>query len=176
MSDNNLNNIIQITKICTGCGAGKLISQFSVKRSKKRNPYYRSRCKTCENKDATFREKRRCSDPEYRKKRNIRSRKRFKKQSADYQSLAKRRWHLKLRYALSIDAYIGLYQSQGGKCAICRKELVINARSTHVDHDHKTTLVRGILCTQCNSGLGYFKDKTEYLESAIKYLKDREMS
>jgi hypothetical protein len=40
----------------------------------------------------------------------------------------------------------------------------------HVDHDHKTGLIRGLLCTQCNPGIGYFQDSIERLQLAIKYL------
>jgi hypothetical protein len=39
-----------------------------------------------------------------------------------------------------------------------------------VDHGHETGEVRGLLCSNCNLGLGYFKDNPKYLEGAIKYL------
>lgn len=40
----------------------------------------------------------------------------------------------------------------------------------HVDHCHKTGKVRGILCAECNSGLGKFKDRPEFLIKAVEYL------
>lgn len=41
-----------------------------------------------------------------------------------------------------------------------------------IDHCHNTQIVRGILCTKCNTGLGMFDDNIEKLQAAIKYLKD----
>ena len=55
---------------------------------------------------------------------------------------------------------------QDGKCAIC-KELLANP---HKDHCHSTLKFRGILCQNCNLGLGNFKDNQQYLYSAIEYL------
>lgn len=90
--------------------------------------------------------------------------------------IARRRRLLKRNYNMSLETYNALFSSQGGQCAICRKPLVKNTKNnapTHVDHNHVTGEVRGILCTQCNSGLGHFKDKIEVMRLAIKYLEDR---
>jgi hypothetical protein len=40
----------------------------------------------------------------------------------------------------------------------------------HIDHDHKTGLVRGLLCKHCNQGLGHFRDSTTFLHNAVGYL------
>jgi hypothetical protein len=55
------------------------------------------------------------------------------------------------------------------KCAICGKPLKWG--NSHVDHDHKTGKLRGVLCMACNYGIGCFKDSEAILRSAIKYLK-----
>jgi hypothetical protein len=55
---------------------------------------------------------------------------------------------------------------QRNRCAICGARLV----APHVDHDHETGAVRGILCPACNHGLGHFGDSVPTLRSAIKYL------
>lgn len=59
-----------------------------------------------------------------------------------------------------------LLELQDGLCAICG---VPNPE--HVDHDHRTGAVRGILCFNCNGGLGQFRDNIAHLERAITYLK-----
>lgn len=67
--------------------------------------------------------------------------------------------------------YEKAFQRQDGKCAICG--CVLNSsRYTRFagDHDHKSGKLRGLLCTNCNTALGLFKDSTERLSNAIKYL------
>lgn len=60
---------------------------------------------------------------------------------------------------------------QNGKCAICEKILDIKYRkSFHLDHCHKNKLYRGLLCQNCNVGLGYFDDNPELLMRAALYL------
>ncbi|MCW2679741.1 MAG: phage endonuclease [Frankiales bacterium] len=54
---------------------------------------------------------------------------------------------------------------QGGVCALCRERA-----PQHVDHDHMTGQVRGVLCSCCNQGLGNFRDRADVLRTAIDYL------
>lgn len=66
-----------------------------------------------------------------------------------------------------------LEKEQGGLCAICRKQQVFRQgrrQSLHIDHDHKTGTVRGLLCSSCNPGLGMFKDDPQLLLKAANYL------
>lgn len=63
-------------------------------------------------------------------------------------------------------------KEQGGGCAICgRIPDPGQQRAFHVDHDHSTGMVRGVLCGQCNVGLGYFADDEDSLTQAIMYLR-----
>ena len=65
------------------------------------------------------------------------------------------------------DFILGL---QNGVCAICKKAPVTTLLA--VDHCHETDIVRGLLCMQCNTGLGKFGDGLKLLRAAIKYLKE----
>ena len=79
---------------------------------------------------------------------------------------------LKTRYNITYDEYIQLYNSQEGKCAICKTPKPLGTVSgLYVDHDHKTRKVRGLLCPDCNSAIGKLKESEEVLMNAIEYLK-----
>jgi hypothetical protein len=69
----------------------------------------------------------------------------------------------------TVEDFLELLQLQQGRCKICRQYLS-GGRETHIDHDHETRQVRGLLCASCNSGLGFFKDSVLFLEEAIRYL------
>lgn len=71
-------------------------------------------------------------------------------------------------HGMGKDEFDTMLKEQDGRCAICHKEL----DKPHLDHDHKTGKVRGILCPTCNWGLGMFKDSIRNLASAIVYLED----
>jgi hypothetical protein len=72
------------------------------------------------------------------------------------------------RYGLSVTDYAALLQAQVGTCAICGKPSV---KPLHVDHNHTTGSVRGLLCFKCNSGLGMFSDNVQILLKAVAYLR-----
>ncbi|MCO8270100.1 endonuclease VII domain-containing protein [Actinoplanes sp. TRM 88003] len=77
-----------------------------------------------------------------------------------------REYHLRARYGIGQVEFDDLLWRQGNVCAICRAP-----DPQHVDHDHRTGAVRGILCFNCNGGLGQFRDNQHYLAGAIEYLK-----
>lgn len=81
---------------------------------------------------------------------------------------AKRDSHLRKQYGLSLAALADLIAGQGGVCAICGDDLT--DRTPHVDHDHATGLVRGVLCPPCNMGLGSFRDDPDRMLAALFYL------
>lgn len=81
-------------------------------------------------------------------------------------------YSLKERYGLDLSQYHVLLQGQNHKCKICGDYVETYSRSTHVDHDHKTGKVRGILCNNCNTGIGKFRDDTTILQKAIDYLNE----
>jgi hypothetical protein len=78
--------------------------------------------------------------------------------------------HVRKKYGLSKKAYMELFERQSGRCAICGREDWETVKTLGVDHDHKTGRVRGLLCFDCNTGLGKFKDDPALLRKAIRYL------
>lgn len=82
---------------------------------------------------------------------------------------------LKYCYGIGIDEYEKLLDAQEHKCAICGKQesaTQSNGKTFRlaVDHCHESKKIRGLLCSRCNRGLGYFSDNTATLLSAVEYL------
>lgn len=76
-----------------------------------------------------------------------------------------RHYHLLSRYGIGADDVAALVSAQGGVCAICGRP-----DPEHVDHCHTTGRIRGVLCFNCNGGLGQFGDDPARLAAAISYL------
>jgi len=75
--------------------------------------------------------------------------------------------HRRREYGLTEEQYNSMILSQNNMCAICNKP---SDKTLHIDHDHKTNKVRGLLCSNCNTGIGLFKENVESFANAIKYL------
>ena len=67
-----------------------------------------------------------------------------------------------------IEAYL---KEHDGRCEICGRVPGDDERALHIDHDHKTGRFRGLVCNNCNGGLGRFKDNPEFLLAAADYLR-----
>lgn len=67
--------------------------------------------------------------------------------------------------------YEKMFIKQEGQCKICECKLN-SSRYTKfaVDHDHKTGIIRGLLCVNCNTALGLFKESIHRMKKAIDYL------
>ena len=87
------------------------------------------------------------------------------KNSSTQRNAARRRW-IKHKYNVNMDIYDSLYEQQEGRCKICVKDQDL----LYVDHCHSGNNIRGLLCHQCNVGLGMFKDDPALLGAAIDYL------
>lgn len=74
------------------------------------------------------------------------------------------------------ERFYQMAHEQGYVCAVCLEEPKFASRGDgfHVDHDHATGKVRGLLCRHCNRLLGCAKDRVAVLENAIKYLRRQE--
>lgn len=80
-----------------------------------------------------------------------------------------RRRQLKARYGLSVASYNLLLHMQAGGCAICGT--VPSKKKLHVDHNHATGKVRGLLCSNCNVSIGLLYDNPALLDKAAIYLR-----
>ena len=74
------------------------------------------------------------------------------------------------QYGITVEEYDVLYEEQNRGCAICFAPTGSNNKRLAVDHNHETGEVRGLLCDDCNIGLGKFKDNPNLLDTAINYL------
>lgn len=74
------------------------------------------------------------------------------------------------KYQITQEYRNQLLEKQSGLCAICRVVAHTSRKPLHIDHDHVTGKVRGLLCHSCNVGIGFLKENTEILENAKQYL------
>lgn len=138
------------TKVCKGpCGQEKPISEFYNSRQGKA-VYKFAKCKDC------------CSQrtKELRSNPTPENRARWGKYSHNTNTRRK--------YGLEPEQYELMLREQGGVCSICGQNN--DGKRLAVDHDHKTKRVRGLLCGNCNNGLGRFQDAAALLRAAADYL------
>ena len=77
-----------------------------------------------------------------------------------------------------------MLKAQDHRCVICTQQFTLEAYGhgngykkkgkPHIDHDHVTGKIRGLLCDSCNKGLGFFKDDLARLERAMEYLRSHQ--
>ena len=100
----------------------------------------------------------------------LNTRKRNRSKVVGDHGMTKSRVHyLKSRYGITPEQWIEMWYAQGECCGVCRSETT-DGKWWHVDHDHETGKVRGILCHGCNTGLGNFGDDIARMRRAIEYL------
>ena len=81
--------------------------------------------------------------------------------------------HLLYEHGITLEQYESIVEKQGGKCPVCKKLLseTTKTKSPHVDHNHITGNIRGVLCGKCNRGIGFIEDNVEIAKNIIEYLK-----
>lgn len=89
---------------------------------------------------------------------------------------ARRKVDYKRKFGITLDEYNQMLKDQNGVCAICglvetsKDHRTQEVRGLAVDHDHSTGMVRGLLCTRCNTAIGLLSDDPKLLLKAISYL------
>jgi hypothetical protein len=89
---------------------------------------------------------------------------------------ADREGHLRRKYGITVADYERMLEEQNGGCRICGRQPP-DGMSLHVDHDHESNKVRGLLCFQCNNAIGLFEEQYELFQKAANYLdRDEELA
>jgi hypothetical protein len=131
-------------KQCPHCKEWKSIDKYQKNIS--RRDGFQSYCKSC------FKENYRLRTPQQR-----------------------RAAYIHKKYGLTWEKYLSMLELQDNKCAICNRFIEsmgkLNLKTAaHIDHNHQTKKINGLLCHWCNCGLGYFGDDLALIEKAKDYL------
>lgn len=152
-------------KTCTRCGEEKPQSEFHKSFvTKAGEQRYFKYCKTCAAKKAKVYYQ---ANIERLRIEGVRKQRERREARLDHET--RRRRDLRKKYGITVEDWDRLHDLQLGRCAICHLPLA-EVTKVCVDHDHVTGAVRGLLCTRCNQGLGYFQDSSEMLLSAARYI------
>lgn len=126
--------------ICMTCKVNKAVTEFS--NSSRRKCGKQNNCKVCARQKA--------------------------KESVTRRG-GNRRLNLMRNYKISEEYFNEMLNTQGGFCKVCSGP-ALGKGAYHVDHDHKTGRIRGLLCHKCNVALGMVQDSKEHLSALIRYL------
>jgi hypothetical protein len=159
-------------KNCRICGEWKPLEEFH--RAKDMRDGHRNECKLCFKALAKARYDSRSAVERATQWRRDNP-ERFREYQKEYRARPERKramrdLHYRRTFGISADDFDALVASQGGGCAICGCVPEREA-SLHVDHDHLSGEIRGILCIGCNQGLGQFRDDPDLLERAAGYVR-----
>ena len=103
----------------------------------------------------------------------------FRKQNPELKRKLAKKWYyknkpsakntsLKCNYGITLEEYKAMLKTQNGVCAVCKEPPI--SKALCVDHCHKTGKIRGLLCSKCNSLIGFANEGAEVLNSAAVYL------
>lgn len=148
-----------MTKVCGDCKCELPMSEFNKDKGKHDGLHWC--CKSCRKKyrqqpevkaaTSSYNRAERRRDPEATKNRD-------------------RRYTLRRYWDLTPEQFAALLEKQNGGCAICGKNRSSAKKPLCVDHNHDTGAIRGLLCDNCNRGIGLLLDSPELLKNAIAYL------
>lgn len=159
--------IQKINKICNRCDEDKSTDEFY--KHKRHKDGLSTLCKKCT----------KVSVKKYQDENKIiinEKQRKFYKNNSDRIKQDVKDWHkrnpdwqknydLQRTYGITLEQYNELVKEQNGLCAICKKP-----KKLHVDHNHKTSKVRKLLCGSCNTAIGLLNEDTEIMKNCIEYL------
>lgn len=135
-----------MTKRCKDCGEVKPLDEFGA--DKRRTDGKKSYCKPCENARKAA----------------------WTKANPDKDAESQRRARLKANYGITPEQYEEMLEAQGGRCACCGTTEPGGNGAFNVDHCHDSNEIRGLLCSNCNAGIGKLGDNLDGVWQAMLYL------
>lgn len=148
-----------MNKFCTVCNIEKSLEDFN----KQATGSYgvRSYCRVCQGLESKT----------YYLENDERIRSRTNKYKKDNRNKVKNR-ELQRLYGITLEEYNRLFIEQNGSCSICKRHQTQFKNSLHVDHNHITKEIRGLLCGACNHALGLLKvdSKSDIVDTLNAYL------
>ena len=139
-------------KVCSKCGYAYEISEFGKRRDS--SDGLKNWCRSCMN--------------AYNKTKYVHS---IRKPKKERDPIHERNRQMIIRYGISNDDYIRMYNEQNGCCYICgAAKQMFTKKGLLIDHDHKTMAVRKLLCHKCNVALGQAGDSISRLKDMVSYL------
>jgi len=161
-------------KLCRLCGETKSIADFY--RATGTKDGHRGECKDCARKarrhwylsNREISIKRAQEWRQNNRERYEAYRRFYRKTHGERKKATDRRTYLKRVYGICPEEFDFLVVAQGGRCAICGKK---DDHQLHIDHDHGTGRVRGLLCGSCNRAMGLFHEDPNRFRSAELYLR-----
>jgi hypothetical protein len=154
-------------KRCPRCQITKAVECFA--KSRYHLSGFKSYCKECNREWSRKWEKAQPKDGAHHQKK-IKRAAVWYAENGEYARKRISEYALVKKYGITVDQRDRMVEEQDGKCLIC-SAVFDEKNKPNVDHCHATGVVRGILCNQCNKGLGCFRDDTESMSKAISYLR-----
>lgn len=153
-------------KICSKCKKEKPLVEFCKDRSEKDGLNHT--CRAC----AKINSQKYFSNPVNREK-SAKAALKYKKENETHFKKYAREYRLNKYYNLSLEDYDKMFEAQNGCCAICGQPETTTTkfgatRLISIDHDHKTGKIRGLLCTYCNTRLGWYEEQKENIKNYLK--------
>lgn len=140
----------QETRLCVGCDVTKPLDDFRIHRTYRGAKKYIHRARKCKS----------CHLAEHR---------RWLRTNPDASERYSRANQTR-RYGITPLEYAEMLEAQEGACRICMKPNLSDGKNLAIDHDHRTGKIRGLLCSNCNIGIGNFREDEHLLRAAIAYL------
>lgn len=144
-------HLSNIEKYCPKCKQTKPAECFGIRGNAK---YLKSYCYDCE-------------AVEWRNRRKA-----YKERYPDQMRAQQARADLRVNHGITLAQYDEILSAQGGGCAICGAAKPSKHRERlYIDHNHETGVIRGLLCDNCNRGIGHLGEDIERLLKAVEYLR-----